>query len=120
MKALRLTLLVVIAVLALAACGGGSDLTEEQIENAFKDTFAGNTDSMKEITCDAEHEALEAGAGILPEGSEVTIDCSIDGDVATCSGSMSMVVEEGADPVTSEMPEFKVKIEDGKLCGTAE
>lgn len=119
MTKVRLLLLLVIAVFALGACGGGDDLTEEQIENAFKASFTGDTGPLEEIACDAEKEGIKSSAAAMPEGTDVTIDCSIDGDVATCSGNMTMTVE-GADPVESPLPEFKIKIDDGKLCGSAE
>jgi hypothetical protein len=121
MKPLRLIVLVILAVVALAACGG-DDLTEEQIENALRDSFTGNVDPLKEISCEAEQDSIEStneGTELLPEGATVSFDCRIDGDVATCTGEMTMTVE-GADPATQPLGEFKIKIEDGKLCGQAE
>jgi hypothetical protein len=120
MTKIRLALLVLIAIFALGACGGDK-LTADEVEKAMQSSFEGDLEPLKKITCDAEKEAMEqTGAPTegMPEGTSVKVDCSIDGDVATCN--MAMTVEiEGAEPQTTEIP-LKIKIDDGKLCGTAE
>jgi hypothetical protein len=109
--------------LVLAAIFGScnpEELTAVQVEDALRSAFEGDFEALKAITCEAEQASIDQSgdAPILPEGTSVSTECSIDGEVVTCNMAMTVTME-GAEPQTTRLP-IKINIEDGKLCGSAD